>query len=99
MKDANIHNLWLEFISTYNQYVDINLNEVWISKLNLVKQYIDANKKAPSTTDKNVDVKQLGVWINNQKQNYNSDIKKCKQIMKDVEIHSFWKQFILSFIS
>ena len=95
MKDNNIYSLWSEFISTYKKYVDVD--EAWINKLNLVKQYIDVNKKRPSEKDKNVDVKQLGAWISHQKKNYNSNIKECKQIMKDKEIHDLWKQFITDY--
>lgn len=93
MKDKEIHSLWKEFIITYKIYIT-NPNELWKNKLNLVKHYIDDNKKPPSRNDKNIDIKQLSIWIKIQKLNYNNDIKECKGIMKDVEIHTLWKQFI-----
>ena len=83
MKNVNIYSLWSEFIITYKQYVDKDSHEAWKTKLNLIKEYIDTNKNLPSQIDKNVDVKQLGSWISNQKQNYNREIKECKCIMKD----------------
>jgi hypothetical protein len=97
MKDIEIHTLWTQFISTYKQYVDVDFNKLWKDKLNIVKQYIYVNNKTPSYSDKNVDVKKLGQWICDQKKNYNSDIKKCKCIMKDIEIHTLWKQFITDY--
>jgi superfamily II DNA or RNA helicase len=97
MKDTNIHSLWTKFITDYKEYVDIDLNEVWKSKLNLVKQYIDINKKRPSQHDKKVDIKQLGSWICTQKQNYNINIKECKNIMKDKEIYDTWTKFIIDY--
>jgi superfamily II DNA or RNA helicase len=97
MKDVEIHTLWTQFITDYKEYVDVDFNEVWKNKLNLVKQYIDLNKKRPSVSDKNVDVKQLSSWICTQKANYNSDIKECKNIMKDNEIYNLWKQFITDY--
>ena len=97
MKDANIHDLWTKFITDYKEYVDVDLNELWKIKLNLVKQYIDINKKRPSHGDKNVDIKHLGQWIGDQKKNYNSNIKECKNRMKDTEIHDLWTKFITDY--
>ena len=84
MKNPIIHDIWTKFITDYKEYVGYS-NELWKIKLNQVKQYID---------DKNSDIKQLGQWISRQKKNYNTDIKECKQIMKDAEIHNLWSQFI-----
>ena len=71
MKNENIYNRWTEFINDdkYKKYFLDNETE-WINKLELVKKYIDKNNKRPSSTDKDNDIKTLGNWIYNQKENY-----------------------------
>ncbi len=95
MKNKEIYNLWTAFINDdkYKQYFESNEN-IWKNKLNQVKQYIDENNKLPSTHDKNGDIKQLGEWISRQKTNYDSDIKKCKEGIKNKEIYDLWTAFI-----
>jgi len=44
--------------------------ENWIQTLNQVKAYIDENNKKPSSEDKNVGIKKLGIWIGTQQKNY-----------------------------
>ena len=39
-----------------------------------VKQYIDLNKKRPSDSDKDSNIKQLGKWISHQQKNYKQKI-------------------------
>jgi len=56
--------------------------------------YMDKNKKTPSNTDKNTEIKKLGSWVITQKANYNIDITKCKYSMKNPEIHTLWTDFI-----
>lgn len=82
---------WDKFINSekYKQYFMSN-DKTWYNNLNLVKQYIDKHNKRPSTTDKNIEIKQLGVWILRQAANYK---KKC-QIMTDDTIYTNWKLFI-----
>ena len=66
-----------------------NADEIWEKKLEEVKKYIDNNKKRPSSTDKNKDIKQLGIWISNQQKNY----AKQQHNMKDDNIRNKWEQF------
>ena len=78
-----------------NQYIKIgqtflNRNNIWISKLEWVKKYMNENKKRPSTTDKNKDVKTYGMWISHQVTNY----KKNDQIMTENTIRKLWEDFI-----
>jgi superfamily II DNA or RNA helicase len=89
MKDEEIIKLWEEFIENYKEYFETN-NEIWINKLNKCKKFIDENKKRPSCSDKNNEIKQLGSWLIVQKQNY----EKKEQIMKDEEIIKLWEEFI-----
>jgi superfamily II DNA or RNA helicase len=70
--------------------VVINSEENWIERLEEVKTYIDKYGIRPSTTDKNKEVKQLGVWLSGQQTNY----KKNKNIMKKPEIKTKWEEFI-----
>ena len=55
-----------------------------------VQGCIDNNKKLPSQYDKNNDIKILGRWLSNQKQNY----KNNKKIMKDENIRKQWEDFL-----
>jgi hypothetical protein len=36
----------------------------------------------------------MGNWISRQKANYDIDINKCKQSMKDEDIYNKWTEFI-----
>ena len=65
-----------------------------MNKLEEVKKYIDKNNKRPSKHDKDEDIKQMGKWISTQKTNYNIDINKCKERMKDEEMYNKWTEFI-----
>ena len=96
MKNKQIYDVWTLFINDlkYKKFICIDLDEVWITKLNKVKQYIDINQKAPSSKDKDTDIKHIGQWISNQKTKYDIDIKNCKYIMKEEQIHLLWTEFI-----
>jgi len=75
----------------YNSFgILINRNEIWIQKLNEVKTYIDTNNKRPSSTDKNIKIKQLTNWIRTQQTNY----PKKEYIMTNEEIYNLWTEFI-----
>jgi superfamily II DNA or RNA helicase len=96
MKDEDIYNKWTEFITNnkYKKYIVINLKQLWYKKLEKLKKYIDENNKSPSRSDKDEEIKQIGSWINTQKKNYDIDINKCKNGMKDDEIYTKWTEFI-----
>jgi len=85
MKNENIYDKWHNFINSdkYKQYF-ISDKEKWYNKLNLVKKYIDTNNKRPSAHNEENNIKTLGSWIYNQKNNYikNKDIMKDKNIKK-----------------
>ena len=67
-----------------------NGNEVWMKKLEYVKKYIDKNNKRPSSEDKDIKIKQLGKWVEQQLLNYS----KNKKIMKDETIRKHWEDFV-----
>ena len=89
MKDNNIKIKWEEFIDQYKEYM-LNNEESWYNYLKKVKLYINENKCRPSKHSKDNNIKQLGMWIGNQQNNYN----KNEQIMKDNNIRIKWEQFI-----
>ena len=70
------------------------MQERWINNLIKCKAYIDNNKKSPSNSDKNNEVKSLAMWIGTQKKNYDVDISKSKQIMINPKFHSLWTQIM-----
>ena len=89
MKEENIRNIWEDFISTYSNLFMSN-DERWNDALENAKLYIETNNKLPSQHNKNKDIKQLGIWILNQKKHYNK--KEC--IMKEENIRNIWEDFI-----
>ena len=94
IKEKEIHDLWTIFIEEYKEYICIDLNENWKNTLNKVKLYIDTNKKRPSSKDKDKTIKSLAGWIGTQKKNYNTDISKSNDRMKEKEMHDLWTNFI-----
>ena len=89
MKNDKIYNKWTIFINEYQEYFLSN-EEFWYDNLNKIKQYIDNNKKRPSNSDKNIEIKQLGNWLSTQQKNY----KKKEQIMINEKIYNEWTQFM-----
>ena len=73
MSDENIRSQWKKFIDEYKKYFKSN-EEVWIEKLEQVKSYINLNDIKPSSSDKNIEVKLLGKWIETQQHNYKKKI-------------------------
>ena len=92
MKDLIIRKTWEEFTLKYKDYLK-DREEIWYDKLNELKKYIKENNQIPNKRDKNLDIKQIGLWASNQKQNY----KKENNIMKDLTIKRAWKDFILKY--
>ena len=68
-------------------------DEKWNDTLEKVKMYIKTNNKLPSVKDKNKDIRQLKLWISNQKKNYS----KQKDIMKQENIRNKWEDFISTY--
>jgi superfamily II DNA/RNA helicase len=91
MKDENIRKLWEEFINDdkYKEYF-LTYEEIWNYNLEKVKKYIDKNKKRPSESNKNKDIKSLGIWLSQKSIHY----KDNKGIMKYENIRKLWEEFI-----
>ena len=91
MLNEEIYKLWTEFIydDNYKSYF-LSDEENWNNTLKDIKQYIDTTNKLPSTHDKNKQIKILGSWISNQKNNYRDK----KNIMSNGEIYNKWTDFI-----
>jgi superfamily II DNA or RNA helicase len=88
MKEKYIKD-WEKLIVKYCEYFK-KKEDVWCENLEIVIKYIDENKELPSSNSINEDIKSLGNWINNQKQNYQNE----KSIMENEEIKTLWEQFI-----
>ena len=89
MKDDEIYNEFTNFMNEYQEYFLSN-EEIWINCFNNLKQYIDKNKKRPSNSDKNKEIKQLASWIGTQQTNY----KTKEKIMSNDNIYSEWTYFL-----
>ena len=71
--------------------------EKWINNLEKVKEFVGENNRLPIVykDKKNKEIKNLGTcWCSTQNRNYNSDIKKCKNIMKNQKIKEKWEEFM-----
>jgi ribosomal RNA-processing protein 8 len=86
MANPVIRKEWKDILKTYNEYLCDNV-ELWRTRLANLKAYMDTNKTAPSKTDKNKDVKFMGIWVGTQKTNY----KTKKDIMKNPDILKEWE--------
>jgi antitoxin component HigA of HigAB toxin-antitoxin module len=89
MQNEEIRTIWEEFIKEYGKYFKSN-EESWNDILKQVKEYIDKNKKCPSSTDKNKNIKLLGNWLSHQQTNYS----KRTYIMQNKEIIAIWEEFM-----
>jgi hypothetical protein len=56
--------------------------------------YININDKRPSISDSNYIIKQLGYWLSHQNKNYNIEINKSKEIIKNEKMHKEFTNFI-----
>ena len=65
----------------------------WHEKLELVEKYIIENGKLPSSKSKEKNIKNIGIWKQQQKHNY----KNKKEIMKNEEIRKIWEKFMNNF--
>lgn len=61
----------------------------WYEKLVILEKYVSENGKLPSQTDKDVEVRRYGQWINTNNQNY----VKQKDIMRDDRARTAWRTF------
>ena len=69
-----------------------NRKEIWTKRLEEVAKYIDENDKPPSQHDKNKEIKQLGIWLATQKQNYSKKTKIMN--IGDKYFYKYCSQFI-----
>jgi superfamily II DNA or RNA helicase len=91
MANENIRKSWETFINNdkYKKYFLSN-EEIWYEKFEMVKHYMNTNNKRPSCMDKDINIKQLGAFIQNQLNNYKNIIN----VMADENIKNTWETFI-----
>ena len=91
MLTSNIRKLWEDFINDdkYKEYF-ICRKEEWILQLESVIEYIVENKKRPSRTDKDKEIKKLSIWISEQSYNY----KNRRGYVYDEINRHLWEDFI-----
>jgi rubrerythrin len=91
MQNDEIYNAFTTFINDerYRKYFTSN-EANWLERLDQIKVYENENLKLPSAYDENADIKAMGQWLCNQKENY----KKRSQIMKNDEIYNAFTTFI-----
>jgi superfamily II DNA or RNA helicase len=75
--------------------IQLYKTEKWQNTFNKVKEYIDKNKELPTRHNIDNNIKNIGVWLNNQRQYYKNKIN----IMKNLEIYNIWTQFMSDYNS
>ena len=100
MSDEYIYTKWHEFITDkkYKKFF-CSKEEKWYENLKETKEYMDTYKKRPSTTDKNNQIKLLGIWIiaqNYEKKNIFDNTER-NNIMRNEEISKKWDEFNIQY--
>jgi hypothetical protein len=85
MKDANKRLLWEELLNNYKEYL-MTIDEIWQTTYDNLIKYINEHKKKPSS--KNIEEKQLGIWIKTQQYNYK------KNSMKYANKRLLWEELL-----
>jgi ribosomal RNA-processing protein 8 len=88
MKNEDRYNIWTKFMEEYGNI--INIDELWNENFIKLKEYIYTNKKRPSNTSTDKDIKILANWLSSQLQNY----KNKTRGMKNEERYTIWTSFM-----
>ena len=89
MKIQEIYDIFTKFLSEHKHLFMSDI-ETWKIKLENVKSYININNKTPSSSDKDEDVKNLGLWFTVQKNKYYKKIEN----MQNQEIYDLFSKFM-----
>jgi hypothetical protein len=89
MKEKDKYDLWTQFLNDYEEYFKSS-DEKWHEKFENLKQFIEKYDKCPVAESKNDYEKNLGHWLQNQKNCY----KKKIQSMKDKIKYDLWTKFL-----
>ena len=89
MTNPVIRNEWEATMKKYDEYF-MDGEEVWSSTHKKVCEYMDKHEKAPSSCDKDPEIKKLSSWVSDQKKHYKKNIK----IMKNPIIRAEWESTI-----
>jgi hypothetical protein len=92
MQEDIIKKAWFNFTTKYKQYFLSN-NKIWFNHLKQLEDYIHNNSKKPSSKDKDIKIKKMGIWIGTQRLNYSNN----EQIMKDDFIKKAWLEFTIKY--
>ena len=88
-RNSNIRNIWNEFM-TENQDLFKSNDDIWMLTFHQVKDYVSQHHKLPSSENKDVAVKKLGIWVLSQKSNFKSQTNR----MKNDSIKTIWHEFV-----
>jgi superfamily II DNA or RNA helicase len=89
MNNKEIRIEWESLIEKY-PHLFLSNEEIWFENKNKVEEYIQQHNELPSENSKDTNIKSLGCWISDQKQNY----KKREYIMKNEDIRKEWESLI-----
>ena len=89
MSNNDIRKKWEDFVEKYKEHFRSN-DEIWEIQLLKCSEYIDNNQCRPSQHNKDDNIKQLGIWISAQLNQY----KKNKYIMSNNDMRKKWEDFV-----
>ena len=93
MKTIDIHKEYTDFLEKYKEYF-IDNNTRWRNNLKQVCDFIDKYHEKPSNSSKNKNEKILAKWLSTQQTNYNQIPENSKEIMKTIDIHKEYTDFL-----
>lgn len=80
--------IWKEFVEKYKDIIT-NVDERWIEMYEKVKGYIDEHQERPCQSSKDIEIKNMAMWLNHQQVNY----KKGNSSMSTEERRQIWLEF------
>jgi superfamily II DNA or RNA helicase len=87
MQNISIRKQWEYFVNKHRNLFMTN-TEIWCDNFKELEIYIESYKKLPSSSNKNEDIKNLGLWMLRQCKNYANK----EDIMKQDTFRKIWEE-------
>jgi superfamily II DNA or RNA helicase len=88
MQNISIRKQWEYFVNKHRNLFMTN-TEIWCDNFKELEAYIQTYNKLPSSSNKNEDIKNLGLWMLRQCKNYANK----EDIMKQDSFRNIWEEF------
>jgi superfamily II DNA or RNA helicase len=94
MSNPEIRAEWAATLVKYRTYLITYLDAQWRATHQAVCDYMDSTGKRPSETDKNPEIKKLGIWVSHTKTNYT---KNAYIMASNPEIRAEWAATLVKY--